>query len=225
MLSGPTGDQMIRSKSQIQLDLEPHVAEIVACIRQALQDYAQKSQPLRHLISKRSQASLIHDCIVDRLLEKFGTLMDAEGDLAVHKGGNLNQLIFKHGMLKIRLKKFSRALKTSNIETQAVLDFKFQQGSFEQIPAPTNLNLGYQMVDEASVTSATIWITCPNGDRVGWSWELSEAEVATTTQHVAEILPFDTTTPRVQPKPSKEEAKPANEPIKAEGDDVGNDPE
>lgn len=164
---------MIRTLEMAQGDLAEYVRAFETCVRDALQDFVTDFAPQRHKLSAITQANIIHDMIVYRVEQHFGTDRDTRAFL--HRKGNLKQLVIGGGLYKARLKKVDEKLLTKNIATRAATSFIWQedQRSFAETPAPTNINVGYQIVNPAALTESKVWVTCPFGNTVAWEWELS----------------------------------------------------
>jgi len=171
----------------VQAKLGPYVEAIVACFRLGLEDYVREYASVRSVHSKRTQASLIHDHIVRRLQERFGFLSDAEGDLAVHRKGNLVQLIFRCGEFKLRIKKLGNGYRPKNIPTQTVINFNLQT-SFDAIPEPINLYVGYRPRDDVSLVSSEIVCCCPNGNTMAWAWQVDKGD--TDSDRTDNVIPL-----------------------------------
>jgi hypothetical protein len=62
---------MIRTLETAQVDLAPLMGRLRACIQGALQDFVERFREARSLMSKRSVASLIHDCMRVRCEREF----------------------------------------------------------------------------------------------------------------------------------------------------------
>ena len=185
--------RMVSSLDEAKADLAEYAETFERCVRDALKDYVDQFKEQRHKLSLRSQASIIHDLIVEHLKAAFGTERDGREEVFIHRAGNLNRIIIGRGKYKARMKKLDEKLLTRNIPTDAVLRFIWQenQRSFDEIPAPTHIHLGYQIVDDAALTASKVWITCPNGDQIGWRWELTAVADAAAAQAAAtaQILP------------------------------------
>jgi hypothetical protein len=172
---------MASSLAETVADLTPAVLERAErCIRAALGEYATDYAKLRYRHSKRSEASLIHDLMVRQFEREFGNARDNSGRDGVHRRGNARLALFMGGQYQAKLKKMDGARRTRNIPTQAALRFQWQepQLTFEQIPCPTNLNIGYQPPGDGTLASSKVWVTCPHGNVLAWSLELRFVQVA-----------------------------------------------
>jgi hypothetical protein len=163
---------MAVTEEQAESDLRPFLPRMARAVRAALAEYVTDYVALRHKHSKRTRASVLHDLMVKQLDKEFPVDPNKPvPDVMVMPRGNLNLLVVFLGKYKIRIKKFGSRLRTSNIPTQACLDFERQE-SFAAIPDATNLNLGYQPLDDATLLTSRVWLTCPNGSGVHWYKEL-----------------------------------------------------
>jgi hypothetical protein len=209
---------MVSSKDAVARDLGPYLDTLGACVRGALEDFMENYSKQRRLMTKRSEASLIHDLMVRRCDRAFGDVRDNGGTHGVLKSGNSRLVLFKDGRIRVKPKKMDKKHRTRNIDTQAVLRFVFQvpQMSFAQIPAPTNLHVGYVVDDDAAITSAAVWITCPSGHDVGWELELkptTKASPIPAIVHAATGTEAKSRRARVKPEVA---AKRVTKPRKAE---------
>lgn len=179
---------MVKTRPQAEAELAPHVKTMCAVVKSALEEYVRDYGPLRHKLSARSQSSIINDLMVFFSKASFA---DNPGVSVVKKSGSF-VVNFASGYV-IKLKKLDKQLRAANIVTNAVFDFNNQVQAKRSIqeelpgmpPAPTNLHVGYQVVDIA-LTSSKVWIVCP-GSEEGWSWEI-------TAVNDGVVVPLDTTT-------------------------------
>jgi hypothetical protein len=163
---------------EARADLEPFHEELCACILRAHARYLADHGDVRYLQTKRSQASNVHDYMVDEVKQ----LCESRG------GGRLsytlkNNLFLLHvdGRYSVKLKKLDHHLRTSNIPTQLVMDFLSQkQLELVGVEAPTNLQLGYQQ-DLTGTGRPRVWVTCPDGSGFEWVWELNAPETDAST--------------------------------------------
>jgi hypothetical protein len=190
---------MVVSLDDARTDLDRYVERFLAAIRDAIAEFQRDLGPFRYRMTTRSEASLIHDLMVDRVTAAFAD----EPGIECSRKGNLFLVNVKNRYL-IRLKKLSgRHLRTSNHVTQLSFDFLSQkQLSLPGMPdAATHLNLGYR--PGATLSDATYWITCPDGSRLEWAWEL--ARDTQPTQIRIPQLPAKRPA-RVQPKTAPQPA-------------------
>jgi hypothetical protein len=217
---------MVSSLKTTTDDLGPHIKTLETCIRAALGEFVTDYAGRRHKLSKRSEASIINDLMVNHCEGAFGSARDNGGAVGVHRSGNRRLVLFEAGQYQVKLKKLDATLRTRNIQTQAVFNFIWQakQMTFEEIQEPTNLHAGYQVIDDAALTTARIWVTCPDGATIGWRTELTAAIAdAEATKKAAEIHPIQAQTAarRARVKPDAVAKRPKAPKKKADGDDNG----
>lgn len=180
---------MTATIDQARGDLAPYVARLRGCITSAIASYQGEIGKFAFRHSKRSQASLIHDYMVDAIKAEF----DDEPGVTYSTRRNLFTVNFFHKYL-IKLKKHDGRLRTRNIPTQLVLDWLDQK----QLDLPgmpdeaTKLHLGYQ--PGMTLATSKVWLTCPDGSVLDWQWELAGDEPVE--------LPIPKPVPRpVRPRP------------------------
>lgn len=178
---------MSSSKDEATADLGDLIAQLEKCIRSAIAEFIKDHAALRHRYSKRSQASIINDLMIAHVKANF----DNSTSVTLHKKNNSTIVALLGGKYKTKLKKLDDRLLASNIRTQAVLSFNGQE-SFDVVPPPTNLFLGYQILKDAELSASKIWIVCPDGSSVGWALDISGASApaeAATTEPVNDTAP------------------------------------
>jgi hypothetical protein len=125
-----------------------------------------------HLYRMRTgtQANLLRDYIVEKIRAEFP---DGEDGISHHNRRGLFLLNIKNRYC-LRFKKLDRRLRTRNIPTQMTLDFLLQRPLelFPELAPVTHLNVGYK--PGVTLSESTVWITCPNGEVLAWTWGLSE---------------------------------------------------
>lgn len=158
------------SKNQTQTDLKPYIARLSGCVDGAIRAFQAQQATALYLMRSVTQANLLRDYIVDRVKAEFP---DGEGGITHHERRGLFLLNIKNAYY-LRVKKFGRRHQTSNSPTQLCLDFLWQAPLvlFPELPAAAHLNLGYK--PGVTLVESTVWITCPNGNDVDWTWQLSE---------------------------------------------------
>jgi len=199
---------MVKTRPQAEADLGPYVKTMCTVVKGALDEYVRDYALLRHKLSPRSQSSIINDLMVFFSKEAFA---ENPGVSVVKKRGSF-LVSFATGYV-IKLKKLDRKLQASNILTNAVLDFNTQTAAKKPFqpqlpgmpPPPTNLHVGYQVVDIA-LTNSKVWIVCP-GAEDRWSWEITAV-----TNGV--VVPLETTAQEKEKKTqrTKPRFKPKAEP-------------
>jgi len=218
---------MTSTLAEAQVDLAPYVAAFERCVRAALAEYVEKYATVRHKHSRRTDASILHDLMASQFKSEFGAAGDKLGPVFVDTKGNLVQVVALQGKYKAKLKKLDAKLFTRNVPTVSSLKFVWQQTSFVEIPAATNIHIGYQLpTTEASFGASKVWVTCPNGDEVGWSWELDALQKAreASERAAAEVVQLPSAVP-AKPKRGrvslKSDAKSKKKGSTAEGADGG----
>jgi hypothetical protein len=184
---------VVATRDQAETDLRPYAERFLRCIREAVLQYLDEHGRLAYRYSKRTQASIIHDYMVDRIKAEF----DGEPGVTWRLARNLFVLNV-HNKYLIKLKKHDRAFKTSNIMTQLTFDWLTQkQLELPGMPDPaTHLHLGYQ--PGYTLASSTYVITCRDGSVIEWVWPLMEAEP--TVLRLPERPPATTRRRRVRPR-------------------------
>src|SRR3989304_5508498 len=157
---------MTASLRQAQADLARYQARLRRCIQAAIANYQAEIRRFAYRHTKRSQASLVHDYMVDAIRAEF----QDEPGITFSTRRNLFTVDFFHRYL-IKLKKHDRYLRTSNIPTQLVLDWLDQkQLELPDMPdATTKLHLGYQ--PGLTLATSKVWLTCPDGSTPDCRWE------------------------------------------------------
>src|SRR4051812_32688436 len=159
---------MLRSLAQAKDELTDVAPLIEGAIRNALQRYTTEHAAQRRDYSPRSQASIIHDLMVTETKKALG---DQKGVVCMTARGAFVVIVRQTYIIK--LKKLGYRLRTSNIPTQTSMAFINQQPlqlTFANVPAETHLVFGYKP-KAAELLSAPIWVTCPMGSGVCWSWQ------------------------------------------------------
>lgn len=171
---------MLRSLPQSQQDLAKEAPLIEGAIRAALQRFTDEHAALRRDYSARSQASIVHDLMI---AETRKALDGRPGVRCMITKGTF--VVVVRQTYVIKLKKLGDRLRSCNIRTQALLDFIYQrpmQLTLAEVPAETHLIIGYKPT-QTELLSATIWVTCPLGSGVRWSWKLE-------TDSVTRVVPI-----------------------------------
>jgi hypothetical protein len=192
---------MAGSMKAVMGDLGPHLDTLETCVRGALADFMEHYATRRYLMTKRSEASLIHDLMLRRCDLAFGDLKENGGTHGVYKFGNRRLVLFLDGQIRVKPKKLTSKLRASNIPTQAVLQFIHQDPQTSFVPAPTNLHVGYVVGRNAEVTAAKVWITCPSGNDIAWERELTCAAEKPTPGATVHAVPSAAPPRRARVKP------------------------
>jgi hypothetical protein len=190
---------MIRSREQATVDLAEYEVKFTTAITAALKEFVSEYAAKRKDLSARSERSIVHDLMVKHIKLEFA---DVPG-VATYFKHNLFLLGIR-GAYTIKLKMLDSRLRTRNHVTQLVIKFLEQrlQPTIPGCEHPTNLHLGYKLVDPVELTKSAIYITCPNGKRLEWDWPLASKEAEKAAPSVVPfVLPK---TPLVRPRKSAE---------------------
>lgn len=191
---------MVATIDQAQTDLGPYRTRLTACVQRAIREFLAEQAPYLHKIETRTQAGLLRDYIVNNIRAEFP---DDEPGIAHHVRANL-YLLSIHNRYFLRFKKLDRRLRTRNHPTQLSLDYLLQKPLllFPTLEPATNLNVGYQ--PGMTLSTSSVWITCPDGGILDWRWEISEPA------EVADLLPapaLATVAPAARPAKPRVRAK------------------
>ncbi len=143
---------------------EPDLARIVP---EGLSLYVTRYGMQRAAMSVKTERCGINDCLIE-VAKKFFPGQYAE---------KRRLFLLCLGSYRIKLKKLSKKLRTSNNTTQLVLDFLAQKlddlftGDLFHATPVTTLHLGY-IPDDIDLLKSTSWITCPNVTRLDWIYEI-----------------------------------------------------
>jgi hypothetical protein len=161
---------------------------LATCVYNALKQFAAEHALLRHRYSKLTEANLIRDYMVDEARARFPWKLK-----------NNLFLICPIDSHRIKLKKLSPSLRTSNQPTQLVLRYDHQKPLrlFDDLDL-VNLYLGYQR-HEVEVLQSRIWLVCPRGQRIAWALELTQM-LASAAVPVPQPIPLAPPKRRVRAK-------------------------
>lgn len=170
---------MLRTLEEAQGDLQSYEEEFYSCVQGALAEFVGDHAPFRHVYSRRTQASIIHDLIRKHVRERFG---GRPGVIMQDKGNVFRLHVGPKWVFKV--KKLDSSFRSRNIPTQTVLVFLRQEEPVSQLelpgtgPRPTSLHLGYQLPrgNSPELLKSTVWVACPSGSSVAWLWPLLPAE-------------------------------------------------
>jgi hypothetical protein len=154
---------MIRSLATTKTDLDPLLTRLHDRIAGAISEFVEKYVDVRHKLSSRSIASIIHDLMRWHMEQEFPE-GNSDHVLCMTKRSKLFVIIVGD-KYQIKLKKLDPHFRTSNVMTQATFNFlkNGEQLELGGIPSLTNLHLGYQP-KRAELLTSEIWLTCPDGD-------------------------------------------------------------
>lgn len=182
---------MIRSLDEAVSELAPeYFPRIASAIRGALSEFISDHAHLRYRYTQRTEASIIHDLMVAHLRQE----LDGLPGVSFLLRRNLF-IVGIAGRWIFRAKRLDRVLRSKNIPTQQVLNFLGQvQLEIPGAESPTNLQIGYQR-EGAELATAPLWVTCPQGSQLVWSWQLIEDQNWQAGSPVAPLVPL----PVIQP--------------------------
>ncbi len=173
-------------------DLAHHEPRLARIVPDGLALFLSRHGLQRGTMSVRTERSGINDCLVETAKKLFpGQYIEKN-----------NLFLLCLGPYKIKLKKLSKKLRTSNNPTQLVLDFLSQKlndffsGDLFVTSPITSLHLGY-IPDDVELLKSTSWITRPNVARLDWIYELR-----LDAAELAELLPTVTQPDDSSPKPT-----------------------
>lgn len=184
---------MLISLNELPEALRAHVATLRACVRLALDDFIKNQTGLRFMYTLRTEASIINDYMVWYAKDRFSWKLKR------------NLFVIDVGPdYRAKLKKLTGGWKTSNIQTNLVLQYEQQKPLtlFDDMDL-THLFLGYQRND-AEISKSSIWLVCPDGKRVKWIADLTAAGESSNTMEFGIVSPTDptpaTTARRIKPR-------------------------
>ena len=144
-------------------DLLSVESDLHGVVQDGLKLFVERHGSTRAGMSQRSQASIIHDCMVEEAKKRFPWKQKK----------NLFLLVVKQ--YRIKLKKLDDRLRSKNYPTQLVFRFLSQaRRLFDDDEGQVNLHLGYQP-DAIDLTKSSCWITLPRGRSIDWAYEFPDA--------------------------------------------------
>jgi hypothetical protein len=147
-------------------DLSQYESELLAVVRDGLSLFVERYGKIRATMSARSQASSIHDCMVEEATRRFPQNVFRK----------LNLFMLRIETNHIKLKKLDKDLLTRNYPTQLVFDFLRQLCMFGSEPH-TNLHLGYQ-VDPINLEQSPVYLTKPKGRKIEWAFQFDVSSIS-----------------------------------------------
>lgn len=154
-----------------------------------------KAMPNRALLSPRSRASIVFDCIKARALAEF------DGDLNVRPIPKWQTVhfLFRDRVL-VRFKKANAAGLGSNIETQAVIEFVDPQFPLFALPPIYHVEVCYHL-DKLATSMAELAVTARQRNTKLWSYELDRpASAAVVPLPTPEFSSGDAAPAEVRPR-------------------------
>jgi len=174
---------MVATREDAQAALGERMQELALHVGLALEDFVRDYGPKRHQLSKSSEAFIINDLIRGRLSAAYPP--DASAGPRVHKKGNRFLIVDRE--FNIKAKKLDANLLSRNISTRAVRAFTSQQVYLPGFPEITNLHFGYQVLGEAELASARMFLTCPSGAKSN-RWAIEVERASSKTPPPAEVI-------------------------------------
>jgi hypothetical protein len=175
--------------TELPSKLRNALPELAACVFKALKQFASEHALLRHKYTKLTEANLIRDYMVAEARALFPWKL--KNNLFV---------ICPIDSHRIKLKKLTPSLRTSNQPTQLVLRYDHQKPLrlFDDMDL-VNLYLGYQR-HEVEILQSRIWVVCPRGQRIAWALELTQMLAGATAVSVPQPIPLAPPKRRVRAK-------------------------
>lgn len=157
--------------------LQPHLEGLHDIVSGGWEDYMIGYADAHRLIhSPITRANIVHDHIVDRASRYLQT----SPRLRLHDARGLKALVIDD-RYAIRFKKLDESGISRNQPTKQVQDFR-EQMPLPGINAVYNLEAGY-VLDDLETGISRICITCPNGGRNYWEYELQAGGSAVSVVH------------------------------------------
>jgi len=135
-------------------------------ITTAWRDYQAYPFDVQAAHTPRTRASAVHDHMVSRAREAFGSVPHAQ---CTDYGGLFMVLLY--GRIAMRFKKLDDEFRSSNIPTQQSLDFVRQESELPGIKSMTNLQAGYRL-NRLQTGLEGVYVACPQGSYNHWITEL-----------------------------------------------------
>ena len=189
---------MRMNKNDAVEEVQPYLHLFSQCIQHGWDTWKTQYAHRHHVLDARARAAIVYDEITTEAKRVFGELHNVVlriryGSLMVYVGDNV----------VVRFKKLRRTGRANNIMT------KNQMNLYRQIPIPgylpgTHLNAGY-VLDDLQQQIDRLLVTCQDGKRVMWTFDLDQASGRTTSAVVPMPTPASPAPKRrVQPKRDKE---------------------
>lgn len=152
----------VLTREEAEEVLEPHVPLLWECLQQAwewLEKKFDEDPTMRLTVVGRTRANMVYDKFVD-VAENAFTGVDG---VEVSWDRSFLRLLF-NGRISLRFKKLNKAMRSSNVRTNAQRTIYFQLEIDSFPPAPTEVTFGY-VLDAAGAKIERVCLTCP----IGWS--------------------------------------------------------
>lgn len=149
--------------------LTPYKDILSKCVFNACSDYFSLLAYVPHPIKSRTIATLIYDFIEAHAKKELDGL---DGVQLLSIDGLFMAVL--HDKVVLRFKKLNGNKMPSNIPTKQTLDYMNQQLDLPNMPLHASLIVGYEL-DRLKTKLQEVTITCPNGDKNLWSFNLHGA--------------------------------------------------
>ena len=191
-------------KSQAMELLAPHESVLLGIPTDAIRSYTQDFASVRYRLGKRSDASIIHDLMVELAGDRLDCL-----DHFIHKyNQGLHYYYVSDGTLSatLRFKKLDENMRSNNIPTQQAYLFNHQdyQSELPDMPPVASLTLGYTL-NPTRTSAAAVYVTMPHGNRNIWTWQLND-DSSEQIAHMPTNPPEDEFTPTIRARGTSETA-------------------
>jgi hypothetical protein len=170
------------TKKEAEIILHPYIDTILNCVKNSVNSYFSGADfsKIRPRFSKRTDASICHDLIIDSIVNEF----ESAPRTRCFYRNNLFLLIIEEKVV-LRFKMFDQNLLSHSIPTKQL--FLFNNQDVEQLELPDMpphalLHVGY-CLNELRTKVKDVYITYRKGNYNLWDWLLTEEIVS----NVAEI--------------------------------------
>ncbi|MGF6641598.1 hypothetical protein [Paraburkholderia sp. MM6662-R1] len=156
--------------------LTPYLGMMRTLCMDSWADYGSRySDTVRAIHNSTTRANIVHDHWVDRAA-RFAEATEGADLVDVNR---LKVLVIGSpvGVFAIRMKKMDGELRTANVSTGQVRDFKNQE-QLDGMPGACHLELGYTLNSAATEIDA-VYLVCPSGEGIAWSLRLLAESVET----------------------------------------------
>lgn len=154
--------------------------KILHIIRQAVSAALDKGAEFKRQyphVEKRTVSTFINDCMCQNIENLIRELGAPEGDIYLFREYGALRLALNNGQVLFRFKKMRTAGATSNIPTQAVLEYEEQtQLTLFDDPPTVHMNAGYALINHG--TEPKIMLSHPIAfGKIDWTYEIPALDV------------------------------------------------
>ncbi|WP_042301598.1 hypothetical protein [Paraburkholderia kururiensis] len=166
---------MTVAQEKALIALDPYLRTLRTLCLDSWQDYQSYPVDKRAVHDSTTRANIVHSHWVQRAAQ-YAELTPGWELLNLTR---LHVLVARVGdiVFALRMKKVDGELRSSNVTTQQIEDFRNQE-PLEGIPEACHLELGYMLNASATAVSG-IYLICPSGKGVLWSVEIKAESVET----------------------------------------------